>query len=114
MYIPDAEETVPVWRFGDDGKVQNIRPSSFHLNAETDFKKHGSRGVVGYKVRNNYGEIKKMTFKQYHRLFDLFRRNVLEVVEYWYDQNLPAEYGMAGYDTECVNSGIMERPNFND
>lgn len=103
----EVDERVPVYKFNDDGKVQNIRPTIYHRESQAMVDKHGAQGIIGYTVRNQFGDVKPMTFKQHARLKDLFERRFLEIVDYWRVHHVPPEYGMTGYDTECINSGIL-------
>ena len=105
----DFKETVPVYRYNEDGTVSNVRPSIFHRQAQQDVAKHGSRNRVGYLVKNQYGDIKPMEFKKARRMVDLFERKFLEIVDYWTVPYVPAEYGLTGCDTECEGSGIYDR-----
>lgn len=108
MYGIDVEETVPIWRYNEDGTVKNIRPSIYHRQAVEDVEKHGPRGRIGLIVRNRYGDQNPMTFKQARRMNDLFEKGLLEVVDYLTVNHVPPEYALLGYDTECENAGLNQ------
>lgn len=65
-------------------------------------KQHGHRGVVGYIVQNKFGELRPMTFIQAARLKDIIERGDIQVKDYLYAHNVPAEYGLTGFDTEST------------
>lgn len=95
----DFDERMPVYEFTERG-VQNVRPSSYFRNAQADMNQYGGRNRIGYVVRNLHGENRLMTFAQYHRMQDLFERNLLTIVDFWQENYMQKEYALAGCDTE--------------
>lgn len=109
----DFPETIPVWMYGADGstnKIKNVRPSSYHRNAKKALANspNQSRNRIGYIMRNViYGHEMPMTELQYQRIgASLCERGVLKIERYWYNYNVPVEYGLTGFDTECEKSGV--------
>ncbi|TXH52392.1 MAG: hypothetical protein E6Q97_16180 [Desulfurellales bacterium] len=104
LNIPDAAaaapDTVPVLVYDDRMRVRNVRPTIYHRNAEEDMRRAGTSGRIGYIVENAYGQKKTMTYKQYHRMHDLFEKRLLKVVDHWVDHSVAAEIALTGFDTE--------------
>lgn len=102
----DTPDNVPVFKFGDDGRISNIRPTMYHRESLQKVQQHGAKGRIGYLVQNNYGDPpKRMTFKQAARLKDLFDRGMLKIVDWWVSHHVDPAMGMAGYDTEMEGHG---------
>lgn len=113
------EETVPVYQFRSDGKVQNVRPTIFHRRAVQQMQRAGTSGRVGYIVKNQYGVKWPMTFLQAQRMETLFSTGVLEVIDHWTVHHAPREFALTGFDTEMTgppgaNSSIMALPSSTD
>lgn len=99
MNFTDFGDELPVWEASEGRTAKLVRPSRYWREAEADYKAHVGRGIVGYKVRDRWGTIKLMTFRNARRLSVLFEDKVLEIVDYW--RNYDDEYmALKGMDTE--------------
>ena len=99
-YGSDFGETVPIYKFGDDRTISNIRPTIYFRKAQALVKEHGSKGRIGYIVENRHGNRKPMTFKQAERMGSLFDRKELTVVDWWTPYGVDAMMGLTGCDSE--------------
>lgn len=109
MYGHEFDQRIPVYEYGEGGTVRNVRPTIYHREAVRSMQQFGQRGIIGYKVQNTYGHVHTMTFKQFERMKDLFERGCLKQVGYWYNHNVPQEMALAGYDTESINAGVLNK-----
>lgn len=99
MNFTDFSDELPVWQADEGNTARLVRPSIYWRQAESDYKEFVSKGIVGYRVRNQFGDVKTMTFRNARRLKHLFDDGALTIVDYW--RNYDDEYmALKGMDTE--------------
>ncbi len=99
----DAYPELPGWHLGADG-IKLERPSRYFTEARHFATENHRRGIIGYLVRNAFGQVKFMTVLQYKRMEALFHEGDLEVVDYVTDHYASQTAPLEGFDTEGVNA----------
>lgn len=94
---------VPEYEMTSRGPRQTKR-TAYWNNANKDLAQAGSRTLMGYIIKNSFGDKKFMTVIQFHRMVDLFEAGTLEVIDRIYSDFAHEKGGLNGYDTESMGA----------